>query len=168
MERGLADLSLENGEEAFPASDEVELVVHFPAMRNTMKNVWHPLEGVQISDLGAPWTFNTHLLIIHRIQENEDPMTNPLMYFRPEMELGWDLSLRAQSRKATIVNNIWLRGKGRIICLERIVMGGNLACLFLFLTPDLATFRLLCTTLSLAKAALVRWEEADERREGLS
>ncbi|MBA0826370.1 hypothetical protein Goarm_011226, partial [Gossypium armourianum] len=97
MERGLADLSLANGEEAFPASDEVELRVI----------------------VGAPWTFNTHLLIIHRIQENEDPMTNPLMYFRlvghgdnfcpvrlkhgmQEMELGWDLSLRAQSRKATI------------------------------------------------------------------
>ncbi|MBA0554005.1 hypothetical protein Golob_013139 [Gossypium lobatum] len=60
MERGLADLSLENGEEAFPASDEVELRVI----------------------VGAPWTFNTHLLIIHRIQENEDPMTIPLMYFR--------------------------------------------------------------------------------------
>ncbi|KAH1098557.1 hypothetical protein J1N35_015478 [Gossypium stocksii] len=52
-----------------------------------MANIWHPLEGVQISDLGekrflfkffnevdihrvitgAPWTFNNHLLIIHRI-----------------------------------------------------------------------------------------------------
>ncbi|MBA0645931.1 hypothetical protein Goklo_013961 [Gossypium klotzschianum] len=97
MERGLADLSLENGEEAFPASDEVEIRVI----------------------VGAPWTFNTHLLIIHRIQENEDPMPIPLMYFRlvghgdnfcpvrlkhgmQEMELGWALSLRAQSRKATI------------------------------------------------------------------
>ncbi|MFQ6670291.1 hypothetical protein Gotur_035276 [Gossypium turneri] len=27
-------------------------IVHFPAMRNTMANVWHPVKGVQIRDLG--------------------------------------------------------------------------------------------------------------------
>ncbi|MBA0824892.1 hypothetical protein Goarm_021529 [Gossypium armourianum] len=42
-------------------------------MRNTMANIWNPLKG-------APWTFNNHLLIIHRIQENEDPMSIPLVY----------------------------------------------------------------------------------------
>ncbi|KAK5825126.1 hypothetical protein PVK06_019930 [Gossypium arboreum] len=28
-------------------------VVHFPMMKNTMANLWHPLKGAQISDLGA-------------------------------------------------------------------------------------------------------------------
>lgn len=27
-------------------------VVHFPTMRNAMANLWHPLGGVQITDLG--------------------------------------------------------------------------------------------------------------------
>ncbi|KAK5785675.1 hypothetical protein PVK06_040280 [Gossypium arboreum] len=118
MERGIEDLSLDDGEEeAFSMPGEAEeqnamysfclvgcfltiSVVHFPAMRNTMENIWHPLEGVHISDLGekrflfkffnelnisrvitsAPWTFNNHLLIFHRIQENEDPMFVPLVY----------------------------------------------------------------------------------------
>ncbi|MBA0816320.1 hypothetical protein Gohar_000998 [Gossypium harknessii] len=27
-------------------------VIHFPAMRSTMENLWHPIKGVHISDLG--------------------------------------------------------------------------------------------------------------------
>ncbi|KAH1046862.1 hypothetical protein J1N35_037646 [Gossypium stocksii] len=118
MERGLADLTLKDDEEeALFIPDVVKAhsltysfclvgcfltanVVHFPVMRNTLANIWHPLEGVQISNLGgkrflfkffnevdihrvltgAPWTFNNHLLIFHRMQENEDPMFIPLFY----------------------------------------------------------------------------------------
>ncbi|MBA0701650.1 hypothetical protein Goari_022559 [Gossypium aridum] len=118
MERGIADLSIEDGEEeAFPVPDGVEpqnsvynlclvgrfltsSVVHFPAMRNMMANLWHPLEGVQISNLGekyflfkffnelnisqvitgVPWTFNNHILIMHILQDNEDPMSISLVY----------------------------------------------------------------------------------------
>ncbi|MBA0755385.1 hypothetical protein Gogos_020677, partial [Gossypium gossypioides] len=69
-------------------------VVHFSAMRNTLANLWHPLAGIQILDLGekrflfrfshrldiervikgAPWMFNKHLFVVHRSVENEDPM----------------------------------------------------------------------------------------------
>ncbi|KAK5772713.1 hypothetical protein PVK06_049007 [Gossypium arboreum] len=118
MERGLEDLRLEESEEddlSIPIGDEVQgpafsfclvgcfltaSVVHFPAMRNTMANLWHPLEGVQISDLGdkrylfnffnevdihrvitgSPWTFNNHLLIFHRIKENDDPLSILLVF----------------------------------------------------------------------------------------
>ncbi|KAG8496850.1 hypothetical protein CXB51_008116 [Gossypium anomalum] len=65
-----------------------------------MANIWHPLESVQISNLaekhflfkffneldinwvitGTLWTFNNHLLIFYRIQENEDPMSILLVY----------------------------------------------------------------------------------------
>ncbi|MBA0873280.1 hypothetical protein Goshw_000247 [Gossypium schwendimanii] len=74
-------------------------VVHFSAMKNTMANLWHPLKGVQILDLGTrrylfrffyemdtdrvtkgtPWTFNNHLLIFHRLENGEDPMQVPLV-----------------------------------------------------------------------------------------
>ncbi|MBA0576367.1 hypothetical protein Golob_027786, partial [Gossypium lobatum] len=63
-------------------------------MKNTLANVWHLIGGVVISDLGekiflfklfhdvdidkvikgAPWTFNNHLLVFHRLLEDEDPM----------------------------------------------------------------------------------------------
>ncbi|MBA0712292.1 hypothetical protein Golax_011403 [Gossypium laxum] len=69
-------------------------MVDFQAMKNTLVNVWHLIGGVVISDLDEkiflfkfyhevdiervikedPWTFNNHLLIIHRLLENEDLM----------------------------------------------------------------------------------------------
>ncbi|MBA0809004.1 hypothetical protein Gohar_024696 [Gossypium harknessii] len=93
MERGIADLSIEDGEEeAFPVPDGVEpqnsvynlclvgrfltsSVVHFPAMRNMMANLWHPRVIT-----GVPWTFNNHILIMHILQDNEDPMSISLVY----------------------------------------------------------------------------------------
>ncbi|KAK5812389.1 hypothetical protein PVK06_027818 [Gossypium arboreum] len=53
-----------------------------------MENLWHPVKGVQIRDLGekrflfqffhamnmdrvlkgSPWTFNNHLLVLHKLQ----------------------------------------------------------------------------------------------------
>lgn len=58
-------------------------VVHFPSLRNTMADLWHPIGGICILDLGekrylfqffhdvdmqrvlagTPWFFNNHLLI---------------------------------------------------------------------------------------------------------
>ncbi|KAH1091111.1 hypothetical protein J1N35_018368 [Gossypium stocksii] len=62
-------------------------VVHFPSLRNTMADLWHPVGGICISDLGdkrylfqffhevdrqrvmsgTPWFFNNHLLILQQI-----------------------------------------------------------------------------------------------------
>lgn len=64
-------------------------------------NLWHPLGGVQIFDLGekiflfkfyhrldiidrvingASWTFNNHLLVFYWMKENEDPLQVPLVF----------------------------------------------------------------------------------------
>ncbi|MBA0670545.1 hypothetical protein Goklo_023908 [Gossypium klotzschianum] len=63
-------------------------IIHYPAMKSTMTNLWHLVKGVQIRDLGekrylfkffhiidmervikwAPWIFNNHLLILHKLQ----------------------------------------------------------------------------------------------------
>lgn len=117
MEDPLASLSLEEAEE-----DPIQLsseavnkeksykyclmgtfltssVVHFPAMRSTLANVWHPVGGIFITDLengrflfrfyfavdvdrvlsNGPWNFNSHLLIPHRLQKGEDPLEVPLV-----------------------------------------------------------------------------------------
>ncbi|MBA0758488.1 hypothetical protein Gotri_021480, partial [Gossypium trilobum] len=75
-------------------------VVHFPTIRNTIPNIWHPFGGVLILDLGekrflfkfyheldisrghkwASWTFNNHLLVFHWLKDSEDPMEVLLIY----------------------------------------------------------------------------------------
>ncbi|KAG8497159.1 hypothetical protein CXB51_008376 [Gossypium anomalum] len=148
-------------------------IIHFPAMRSTMANLWHSVKGVQISDLGekrflfrffhimdlervlkgSPWTFNNHLLILHQLMDGDDPLKVPLIYtnfwvqiheiplrFFSEAlarqiggfigkfieydghsdsfchsnmelgfevtEMGWNLSIRAQSRRALAMNRV--------------------------------------------------------------
>ncbi|MBA0654479.1 hypothetical protein Goklo_021481 [Gossypium klotzschianum] len=70
-------------------------VVHFPSLQNTMADIWHPIGGICITDLGekrylfqffnevdiarvlagTPWFFNNHLLILKRITYGENPAT---------------------------------------------------------------------------------------------
>ncbi|MBA0795106.1 hypothetical protein Gohar_006009 [Gossypium harknessii] len=79
MEKRMVDLSIEDGEEAWllPAS-----VGHFLAVRDTMANLWHPLGELDVDRVitSAPWTFNNHILVIHRLKEDEDPMQVPLVF----------------------------------------------------------------------------------------
>ncbi|KAH1055289.1 hypothetical protein J1N35_033354 [Gossypium stocksii] len=69
-------------------------VINFPSIKVTLANVWHPIGGVSIFELnegrylfrlyhkvdvdrieaGGPWTFNSHLLVIHSLRGREDPM----------------------------------------------------------------------------------------------
>ncbi|MBA0689377.1 hypothetical protein Goari_007108 [Gossypium aridum] len=75
-------------------------VVHFPLTRNTLTDLWHPLRGVAISEIGEkrhlfrfyyeidlkrvsegmPWMFNRHLIIFHKLEQREDPLQVPLVY----------------------------------------------------------------------------------------
>ncbi|MBA0749220.1 hypothetical protein Gogos_003169 [Gossypium gossypioides] len=75
-------------------------IINFLAMRNSMMNLWHFLGGVQISDLGewrnlfnffhemdiewvinrASWMFNSHLLVIHWLKKNENPIQVLLIF----------------------------------------------------------------------------------------
>ncbi|KAK5834071.1 hypothetical protein PVK06_017944 [Gossypium arboreum] len=75
-------------------------IIHFQAMKSTIANLWHPVRGIQIRDLGekmylfqffhpmdlervikgSPWTFNNHLLVLHKLQWGEDPLKIPLIY----------------------------------------------------------------------------------------
>ncbi|XP_040932119.1 uncharacterized protein [Gossypium hirsutum] len=74
-------------------------VIHFPAMRSTLVNLWHPVWGVQIRDMGekmylfqffhimdmervikgSPWTFNNYLLLLYKLNWGEDPLQVPLV-----------------------------------------------------------------------------------------
>ncbi|MBA0710170.1 hypothetical protein Golax_025162 [Gossypium laxum] len=116
MENELANLALtDEEEEAFEEDEAVvdqnlhlclvgrcltDSIVHFPSLRNTMADLWHPIRGICISDLGdrrylfqffhevdiqrvlagTPWFFNNHLLLLHRIQPSENPSLVPLIF----------------------------------------------------------------------------------------
>ncbi|KAH9752557.1 CCHC-type domain-containing protein [Citrus sinensis] len=75
-------------------------VINFPAMKNTMASVWRPGKGVCIKDLSpslflfqffhevdvkrvidsCPWTFDQHILLVKRLEENEQPRNVPLYF----------------------------------------------------------------------------------------
>ncbi|KAH1107937.1 hypothetical protein J1N35_011705 [Gossypium stocksii] len=85
MERGLKNLNIEDGEEAWMIGDIQKSVyefyimccflttsvVHFSTMRNIMTNFWHPFEGVQISNLGENGSCPSFSMSIW-LQEEED------------------------------------------------------------------------------------------------
>ncbi|KAE8702082.1 hypothetical protein F3Y22_tig00110503pilonHSYRG00763 [Hibiscus syriacus] len=72
-------------------------IVNFNSIRATLANVWNPVEGIAIADLGnkiflfrlfntvdanrieigGPWNFNSHLLVLHRLQLGQDPSLVP-------------------------------------------------------------------------------------------
>ncbi|CAN1275000.1 hypothetical protein LINPERPRIM_LOCUS15571 [Linum perenne] len=71
---------------------------NFNAMKLRLSEVWQPGRGIQIVDLGnrlilfrffhiidltwvldaGPWNFNGHLLLIHKLEPGENPITVPL------------------------------------------------------------------------------------------
>ncbi|MBA0711156.1 hypothetical protein Golax_010372 [Gossypium laxum] len=72
----------------------------------------------------APWTFNNHHLVFHRLGNMEDPLLVPLFYSYfcvqvhdlPSGGTRVDISLRAPSiRRAAIAKNVWLRGES-VVC----------------------------------------------------
>ncbi|MBA0747958.1 hypothetical protein Gogos_004818, partial [Gossypium gossypioides] len=110
MEDALANLRLLDDEEEAFQEDEgavtcayqfclvgrclTDSVVHFPLLRNTMADLWHPIGGICITELGEkrylfqffhevdiervvaeiPWFFNNHLLILQKIPVGENPI----------------------------------------------------------------------------------------------
>ncbi|KAK5842779.1 hypothetical protein PVK06_005170 [Gossypium arboreum] len=69
--------------------------IHFPAMKSTVANLWHPVRGVQIRDLGE------------KRLGHSDSFCEAKMSLRVKVaEMGWDISLRAQSRRALAMKSI--------------------------------------------------------------
>ncbi|MBA0601412.1 hypothetical protein Gorai_004589 [Gossypium raimondii] len=78
----------------------MDSVVNFPSLRNTLADLWHPLGGATISDIGdkrilfrfyyeidlkrvcedMSWTFNRHMIIFHKVKQREDPLQVPFIY----------------------------------------------------------------------------------------
>ncbi|KAH1120798.1 hypothetical protein J1N35_003958 [Gossypium stocksii] len=74
-------------------------IIHFPAMKSTMTNLWHPVRGVQIRDLGEK----------SRLGHNHFFCEAKMVLGVEIADMGWDLSLRAKSKRALAMKSIWLR-----------------------------------------------------------
>ncbi|MFQ6623724.1 hypothetical protein Gotur_003294 [Gossypium turneri] len=67
-------------------------VVNFPTLKNVMANLWHPLGGIQISDLG------------------EKRLCRKRINLRlGEVEYGWDITLRAKPMRVVVTPSVWIR-----------------------------------------------------------
>ncbi|MFQ6634885.1 hypothetical protein Gotur_011428 [Gossypium turneri] len=114
MEEELANLSLLDDEEEVFQEEAVAMertyqfclvgrcltdsVVHFPSLRNTMADLWHPIGGICITDLGKNGIFSNSFMRL------------TLLGIEPlKIVFGWDLSLRAVVRHRNTVMSRWLR-----------------------------------------------------------
>ncbi|KAH1097231.1 hypothetical protein J1N35_014152 [Gossypium stocksii] len=104
MEEELANLNIVEDEEISiqAVEDEVETEEDYNMcmVGNILENLWHPLGGISITDIGKkrvqfriynmidlkrvidgmPWFFNKHLIVFHKLENEEDPLKVPLFY----------------------------------------------------------------------------------------
>ncbi|KAH1113985.1 hypothetical protein J1N35_007363 [Gossypium stocksii] len=116
-----------------------ESVVHFPSLRNTLVDLWHPFGAISITDIGEkrvmfrfsymidlkwvmdgmPWFFNRHLIIFHKMEKGEDPMSwrgfLPIRLTLGDqvLEFEWDVSLRVLRRRMMQTTSPWLQDDSR-------------------------------------------------------
>ncbi|MBA0715697.1 hypothetical protein Golax_014583 [Gossypium laxum] len=129
MEKDLADLSLDDEEEEIlQAHGQIGSVVedtkfclvgcfltasviHFPTMRNTMTNLWHLVKGGFRSEAMARQLSDfLGKFVKYDNARHDDSFCSARMPLRVEIAMmGWDLSLRAQSKRALTMNIIWLK-----------------------------------------------------------
>ncbi|KAL4311379.1 hypothetical protein GQ457_01G013910 [Hibiscus cannabinus] len=153
MTSSMTSLALDDGEEEFLQVDDVPSlpiisyanclvrtflttsVVKFESMRSTLANIWRPIGGISVTDLGegmflfrfyhvvdvdricdgGPWNFNGHMLLSMASRWRR-PVLGHGEAFCPirltvaprDIVFHWDISLRAHDRRPLLMNR-WLR-----------------------------------------------------------
>ncbi|MBA0838703.1 hypothetical protein Goarm_004500 [Gossypium armourianum] len=79
-------------------------VVHFSSMRNVIAELWHPLEGVSITEIEEK-------RVLFRFYNEID--LKSVVDSSPEAEFWWDISLRGPLKMAVSVTSRWLREESR-------------------------------------------------------
>ena len=97
-------------------------VINFTAMKNTMAALWRPGKGVCIKNLSptlflfqffheidvrrvldsGPWTFDQHILLVHRLGAEEQPQNVPLFHTNFWIQV-YNMPLGFQSERICIV-----------------------------------------------------------------
>ncbi|MBA0838052.1 hypothetical protein Goarm_010149 [Gossypium armourianum] len=87
MARGLENLKIDDKEEGWindgdgiPQQSAYDLYLIFDlGDQRYLFKIFHNMEIEHVEN-ETPWTFNNHLLILHRLKENEDPLLVPLVF----------------------------------------------------------------------------------------
>ncbi|MBA0656528.1 hypothetical protein Goklo_008875, partial [Gossypium klotzschianum] len=93
-------------------------VVHFPSMRNILAKLWHPLEGISITEIEEKRIL---FRFYNKIDLKREGMARQFGNFfgqfieygvaliaKGEAVFGWDISLKAPPLRATSVASKWL------------------------------------------------------------
>ncbi|KAG8475964.1 hypothetical protein CXB51_033009 [Gossypium anomalum] len=105
----------------------MDSMVHFPSMRNILVDLWQPLGGVSITEIGKKQVlfrfFNEFLKYdaalvmkgVNKFMCIKVRLDAQISLKRKKLEVvfGWDFSLRAPPRKATPIASRWLRDDSR-------------------------------------------------------
>ncbi|MBA0818242.1 hypothetical protein Gohar_021288 [Gossypium harknessii] len=79
-------------------------VIHFPSLRNTMADLWHPIEGICITELGEKRSWRKFFPFRLQIEPSK-------------IVFGWDLSLHAVVRYRNTAVSRWLRAANETQCI---------------------------------------------------
>ncbi|MBA0803417.1 hypothetical protein Gohar_013627 [Gossypium harknessii] len=74
---------------------------------SSIRLMWNQVDVERVM-IGTPWTFNNHLLLLHRLKEDRFCRKRINVGLR-KVEFGWYVSLRAPPRRASIAPSVWLR-----------------------------------------------------------
>ncbi|KAH1083205.1 hypothetical protein J1N35_022966 [Gossypium stocksii] len=90
-----------------------ESIVHFMSMRNTLANLWHPLRGISITNIGDKrGLFRFYNEIdFKKVRAQRGFLLLRLTMEDQEMEFGWDSCLIVQPIRMAQMISPWLREK---------------------------------------------------------
>ncbi|MBA0554511.1 hypothetical protein Golob_013609 [Gossypium lobatum] len=101
-------------------------VIYFSSLRKTLVDLWHPLGGVSITDIGEKrylFRFYYEIDIKRVIEGHREGFCLVRMTIKVhEVKFSWDASLRVPSRREAMVGNRWLNKDS----LGSNQVGGNL------------------------------------------
>ncbi|KAH1030132.1 hypothetical protein J1N35_046054 [Gossypium stocksii] len=100
MEEVLADLRIEEEEET--------TIINFQSMHTMMANLWHPLRGVIIIDIGEKIIL---FRFYYEVDGGHGESYCPIHKSQGSkyLPLGWDISLKGPTRRVVASGILWLR-----------------------------------------------------------
>ncbi|MBA0693825.1 hypothetical protein Goari_004171 [Gossypium aridum] len=83
----------------------MDSIVHFPSMRNLLANLWHPIEGIFITEIEDKRIL---FKFYNKARAWKKFFLSRLTLESQEVAFGWDMSIRSPPQRATTTSK-WLQ-----------------------------------------------------------